>query len=543
MVLISTFPLILRAQTVFMHSAGGSGNDQAWSITQSANQDLVVAGVSWSFGSGDANMYIVNLGPDGTLNWQRNIGGAENESARSVIHTADGGFLMAGSSYAFGQYSSMMVVKLTADGLIDWEIKIDGFSANAVRHDIAHAVVQTSDGGYVIAGETYSPLPLAPWGTFIYLVKLDAIGQLEWSKAIGGPHNPNQASPDTRAYDLLLTNEGDLVLAGYTAAFGAGYNDMFLVKLDASGNHLWSRTIGGVTDDRANSVIQTNDGGFLMTGETGSFGIGGGYKNVYIVKLDALGGYEWSRSIGGNGGWNDIGYSAVQTIDGDYVVAGFSPSFNSSIYLNKLDQQGTLIWSKTITGSSSDFATSLIVTSDNTLAFAGFTYSFSHTPSVPSMLIAKLDHQVNSCNYMSSQESTIFPTNSLVSDPTPAVYNLTSIITTTNSNLNSNGSLIEVCLTTGFENQDNAADGIQFHTFPNPADHTTSIHYSLQNAGNVQLRLLDGLGKELELLLDKWQNSGEYQLHHDLQNLSPGLYFLQLQSGAHQHTRRLVISR
>jgi hypothetical protein len=133
------------------------------------------------------------------------------------------------------------------------------------------------------------------------------------------------------------------------------------------------------------------------------------------------------KIIGGTGPFAEVGYAAVQTSEGDYVVAGFSANFNNSVYLIKLDPLVTVRWSKTITGFSNDAATSLIVASDNTLVLAGYTFSFSHTPSVPSMLIAKLDHAGRYLWLFGTLgESTLFPTNTIVTDPAPAMYFLTT---------------------------------------------------------------------------------------------------------------------
>jgi hypothetical protein len=543
LILFICAPMLLSAQSTFMQSVGGSAVDRAWSITQTASHDFVIAGVSMSFGVNNSDMYIVSFQPDGSLNWHKNIGGAENEAASSLIHTNDGGFLMVGNSYEFGQYSGMMAVKLSPDGQIDWQYRIDGFSAGFARHDLAHSVVQTADGGYVIVGETYSPFAIPPWGTFIFLVKLESNGDLAWASAIGGAHNPNQASRDTRGYEIIESNDGGLVIAGYTAAFGAGNNDMFLTKLNAAGIHRWSKTYGGPADDRANSVIQTEDGGFLLVGFTGSFGIGGGYENAYIVKTDADGELEWSRSVGGTGPGTEVGYAAVQTNGGDYVVAGFSANFNSSAYLIKLDPQGNVRWSKTITGFSQDFATSIIEASDNTLVLAGYTLSFSHTPSVPSMLIAKLDTQDDACGYTTLRESTLFPTNSIVTEPTPAIYTLATQFTSNNINMSSNGSVIEVCFTTGIDDQNIATGNDLFRYFPNPANDEVEIRYSLQETMLVNLRILNVYGQELDVLTNTLQHPGDYKLNHNLSHLPVGLYFLDLQTEEIRQTIRLIVSR
>jgi len=151
-------------------------------------------------------------------------------------------------------------------------------------------------------------------------------------KAIGGPENEAGKS-------LIQTSDGGYAIAGFTKSFGAGDYDVYVVKLDANGNLQWTKTIGGPESEEGNSLIQTSDGGYAIAGVTLSFGAG--EPDVYVVKLDANGNLQWTKTIDGEG--DDSGSSLIQTSDGGYAIAGETTSFGAGgldVYVVKLDKNG-----------------------------------------------------------------------------------------------------------------------------------------------------------------------------------------------------------
>jgi hypothetical protein len=191
------------------------------------------------------------------------------------------------------------------------------------------SLIQTSDGGYAITGFTIS---FGAGSGDVYVVKLDANGNLQWTKTIGGPASEEGNS-------LIQTSDGGYAIAGYTRSFGAGEADVYVVKLDANGNLQWTKTIGGKNEDLGTSLIQTSDGGYAIAGSTTSFGAGD--RDVYVVKLDANGNLQWTKTIGGKN--EDLGTSLIQTSDGGYAIAGYTKSFGrgwKDVYLVKLDKNG-----------------------------------------------------------------------------------------------------------------------------------------------------------------------------------------------------------
>ncbi len=172
---------------------------------------------------------------------------------------------------------------------------------------------------------------------------------------------------------LQLPDEGYLA-AGSTSSFGTGSSDMYLIRTDSLGNLLWQKTYGGSVIDAAYNMIKTNDGGYLLSGYTSSFGSGG--YDFFMVKTDSLGNTLWTKSFGGTG-W-DFAYTAVQTPDSGYVVAGQTYSFgngNADLYVLRLDYKGDTLWTKTYGGSMEEGCKSSLLTSDSCVVIAGYTTS------------------------------------------------------------------------------------------------------------------------------------------------------------------------
>jgi len=156
-------------------------------------------------------------------------------------------------------------------------------------HDYAYDLVQTSDGGYALLGYTF-PNPIGNINS--WLVKTDANGNMEWNKTYGG-------TGWEYAYDLVQTSDGGYALAGYTQSYGAGGGDAWLVKTDANGNMEWNKTYGGTSSDYAKALVQTIDGGYALAGSTESFGAGA--ADYWLVKSDAEGNVQWNKTYGGTG--------------------------------------------------------------------------------------------------------------------------------------------------------------------------------------------------------------------------------------------------
>ena len=294
----------------------------------------------------------------------KTFGGSDLDLVGSMIQTDDGGYAIAGTTYSYGPSGDFWLVKTDASGTMEWNKTYGGTS-----NDHAYSVVQTEpDGGYAIVGATNSYGVASDF----WLVKTDASGNEEWNKTYGG------ASFDA-AYSVVQTEpDGGYAIAGGTWSFGAGEFDFWLVKTDSAGNHLWNKTYGGTAYDAALSVVQTGpepDGGYAIAGTTYSYGAG--YQDFWLVKTDSAGNHLWNKTFGGTG-WDEA-WGLVETVDGGYAIAGSTWSFGAGEYdfwLVKTDADGNHVWNKTYGGSLTDVALSMVQTDDHGYAMAGVTYLY-----------------------------------------------------------------------------------------------------------------------------------------------------------------------
>jgi uncharacterized delta-60 repeat protein len=228
--------------------------------------------------------------------------------------------------------------------------------------DWGRSVAQTSDGGYIVTGATYIIFGAGDYDLF--LVKFNSSGDLTWAKTVGGTY-------EDRGNSVALTSDGGYVVTGTTDGFGAGGDDLFLCKFNSSGDLTWSKTAGGTFYERGRSVAQTSDGGYIVTGETWSFGTGG--SDLFLAKFNSSGDLTWAKTVGGTS--NDRGNSVALTYDGGYVVTGATGSFgdSSDIFLVKFNSSGDLTWAKTVGGARDDTGYSVIPTSDGGYIVTGMT--------------------------------------------------------------------------------------------------------------------------------------------------------------------------
>jgi hypothetical protein len=300
--------------------------------------------------------------------WAKTYGGAGNDYGFSVVQTSDGGYVIAGDTSSFGLGGSdIYLVKTDSSGNQLWQRTYGG-----AGDDVGYSVQQTSDGGYVIAGWTTS---FGAGGYDIYLVKTDSSGNQLWQGTYGGTGNEEGCS-------VQQTSDGGYIIAGYVTPFGSGGSDVYLVKTDSLGNQLWDRTYGGAGEYAGFSVKQTPDGGYVIAGYASkivgysSLSNVGDY-DVYLVKTDSLGNQLWQRTYGGKR--NDASFSVQLTSDGGYVIAGYTGSFGAGgydVYLVKTDSSGNQLWQGTYGGAGNDFGYSVQQTSDGGYVIAGYSTSF-----------------------------------------------------------------------------------------------------------------------------------------------------------------------
>ena len=266
------------------------------------------------------NVVYAEMAPGET--WNKTFGGTKLDDAYSVQQTSDGGYILAGMTHSYGAgENDFWLVKTDSAGNEQWNTTFGGIGVDA-----AHSVQQTSDGGYILAGMTYSyGYDDDGIGGNFWLVKTDSEGNKEWDRTFGG-------SSGDFAHSVQQTSDGGYILAGVTYSYGeSGGCDFWLVKTDSEGNKEWDKTFGGSECDGARSVQQTSDGGYILAGGTHSYGAGSG--DFWLVKTDSDGTKEWDKTFGGSE--VDIAQSVQQTSDGGYILAGTAHSY-SDFWLIKI---------------------------------------------------------------------------------------------------------------------------------------------------------------------------------------------------------------
>jgi len=328
---------------------GGFGNDLATSIKQTIDGGYIVAGSSTSNDGdvtgnhGEQDYWVVKLTSSGAIDWQRSLGGTGRDEAYSIEQTTDGGYVVAGISGSndgdvTGDHGDMdyWVVKLTSTGAIDWQKALGG-----TAFDGAYSIKETSEGGYIVAGASASndgDLTGNHGGGEQWVVKLTGTGTIEWQKALGG-------TGVDRAFSIAQTDDSGYIVAGASSSTDGdvtgnhGGGDQWVVKLTDTGAIDWQRALGGTGYDEASSIEQTTDGGYIVTGSTGSndgdVSDGHGALDHWVVKLTNTGAIDWQKALGGTG--YDLSHCIKQTTEGGFIVAGSSSSNDGDVTGNHGD--------------------------------------------------------------------------------------------------------------------------------------------------------------------------------------------------------------
>ncbi len=401
--------------------------------------------------------------------------------------------------------------------------------------DYANSIIQTTDGGYAVAGTTRS---FGAGNDDFYIVKFDGSGTLQWSRTVGGTNVDEARS-------IIQTTDGGYAVAGFANFFGGGLVDFYIVKLAGSGTLQWSKTVGGTNWDYGYSIIQTTDGGYAVAGFTSSSITGP--TDMYIVKLDAGGNLQWTRTVGGTN--FDEAYSIIQTTDGGYAVAGLSRSFGG-MYIVKLDAGGALQWSRTV-GGGVDQAYSIIRTTDGGYAVAGTTGSFG--AGGYDMYIVKFDASWNTCGNTNSPSSTV-GTGGTLGSPTPIISQIDPTVTTPTPPTNIGGTVTTLCFVGIQPNSNEIPASFALHqNYPNPFNPNTKIKFDvpqfplIKGGGAerrglfVSLKIYDLLGSEVAALLNEQLTPGTYEAEWNASNYPSGIYFYTLTASGYSRTKRMIL--
>lgn len=394
--------IFLPAQTAptveWQKSLGGSYTELVPDIHQTSDGGFITAGSSNSINGdvtgnhGNKDYWVVKLESTGNIQWQKSLGGTEYDEAHSVRQTTDGGYIIAGSTASnngdvTGHHgdNDYWIIKLSALGILEWQKTLGGSN-----NDIARSIRQTSDGGYIVAGTSSSNSGdvSVNYGLSDYwIVKLTATGNIQWEKSFGG-------YGIDEAYSIEQTTDNGYIIAGTSSSINGdvtgnhGSTDYWVVKINSTGNLQWQKSLGGSNTEYGYSIAQTPDSGYIVAGS--SFSNDGdvtgnhGSFDYWIVKLGTTGNIQWQKSFGEIE--YDYAFDIKNTSDGGYIVSGYSEStptkgYGSNDYwMIKLSSTGNMEWDKKLGGLTDDYATAAQQTSDGGYVISGYSNSVTGPP-------------------------------------------------------------------------------------------------------------------------------------------------------------------
>jgi Domain of unknown function (DUF5122) beta-propeller len=348
-------------ENLWTKAYGGTGPEASYSVQPTSDGGYIIAGWTGSFGNGNHDAYLIKIDIYGDTFWTKTFGGTDLDWGRSATQTSDGGYIVAGWTASYGAGGTdVYLIKTDANGNLTWTKTFGG------QDDERGFMVQlTSDGGYIIVGTTWS---FGAGNGDVYLVKSDTNGDTSWTRTYGGT-----------GYDFCRsvkpTSDGGYILAGQTGSFGSGNWDVYLIKTNSNGDIQWTKTYGGPDDDLGCSVEPTSDDGYIVTGGTMSFGAGD--WDVYIIKTNSTGDALWTKVYGGP--LEERCHEIKETPDGGYSLIGFTASFGAGeydFYFLRTDANGDTLWTKTYGGTDSDIGEAFHETSDGGYIMVGETNSF-----------------------------------------------------------------------------------------------------------------------------------------------------------------------
>lgn len=482
----SIFPTLLLmtivwgsyAQTKFRRVIGNTGYDYGYSVKQTADKGYIVGGSTTSWGAGNSDMYLVKTDSMGIPTMHKTYGGINIDRGTCIRQTSDSGYVFAGytNSYGAGGYD-IFVVRLDSTFNILWEKTYGGSD-----WDFGNCIEQTSDGGFIICGSTFS---FGNGNEDYYLIKTNAAGDTLWTKTYGG-------SNQDVANSVVPTSDGGYILTGISKSLGDANGDFYTVKTNNLGDTLWTYRYGGSQLDQANAVIESSAGGYLIAGETKSFGAGS--SDGILVKINNSGAYVLNYLMG------DVGYDNIKSLceksDGKIDMVGTTFNYggiNGDVFEHIVRADFSFYNATTFGTLQEDFGYAVAPTQDNSFVLCGTTTGFNN--GLEDIYLIKTD------------------TNGLAG------------FTGSETNL--------------------VISGIEEHNvhnqpaiYPNPANERITVNFPASYRDiETEVRVLDIMGKEQKRI--RLQHSLPFQL--STEELANGIYLLQfIQEGSCSSTKLII---
>jgi len=495
------------SQSTYFKTIGKFSQDYTYNIQKTLDGGFILSGLSNSYG-GSNYLFMANTDANGDTNWVKGYVTSNTIFGSSVFPCSDSGFAVCGNSG---------FARVDKNGNMLWTYVYTGVVFNSIR--------QTPDSGFILAGSVGQSGNSN--GVDVFLLKIDANGTKQWSRKMGGP-------VDEYATSIRITSDGGYILAGSTDSYGAGGWDTYVIKTDASGDTLWTRTYGGSLVDGGvgssrQTINETFDGGYIIGGYSTSFFTAGG-TDAYLIKTDVTGNVQWSKLYGGGG--SELIYDVRQCSDSGYVFTGYTSSFGgggTDIYLVRTDVNGDTLFTRTFGDLFADYGQSVLETTDKGFLICGYTTNFGSGNN--DVVLIKTDSMGNTSCYQ-------YNTGTLVSNAATQTGSTATgkIFITVNISISQpvakgGAILTDACLVNGISENSSQE---RVSVFPNP----TTGKFSVELSSPAKIRLTDVLGKTLYSGESK---NGQTTIQIDLPGISPGTYFLELVRANSKSVHKILI--
>jgi hypothetical protein len=515
----------LAYSQIFQADYGTAHNEDAYAVDVTPGNGYILSGSSYGNGTGGTDAMLTKTDSAGVLEWSKVYGGAGNELAIYVKAVPGGGYVFSGETFSSDPAGDAFIARTDANGnLLWWK------NYGTAGYDIAYDIKPLADGTFIISGLVENPVTSYD----ALVIHADANGDTLWTRMFA-------ASGFEHAVKVIPTSDNGFLFCGkmFTYANVPGWSDVWLVKMDANGDTLWTNIIGGPVWEEAMDVIESN-GGYVFCGGESSFG--SGLYDVFLMKTDLSGNLLWSKSYGGP--YIEDCYSLVEVPSGGYAMAGYTESFgpgnirgtdSSNAFVIRTDFNGDTLWSMSYGGLLKEECFSIANTSDGGFAIAGYTGSFGD--SLNGYIFTLDSSGYSGCNERRAHPDIL--TNSAYTQIHHSVSVLRGLNKTVPVITTSTPVIRDSILCPGplqvFEMQNAAVVA----AFPNPASDVVNLKWNGNNRNDViEISVYNSIGEQVKFETRSFSN----EISISTTDLPGGIYFFCLRSGKENVNTKISVA-
>lgn len=545
------------SQQAFQHLYGGVNQEISLVAFPCPGGGIYFLGATTSTGSGSADPVIMKLDDDGEVIWAHAIGGVNYDVAGAMTLSSDSGLVYVGStkSYNGNTLDDLYFFKTDSMGSMQWS---KTFSTADL--DVASAIIRTSDNGYAITGYTRETGLKR-----VLLIRTDSNGDTLFTKRYGG-------TADDQGVEMLQTGDGGFVIIGKTFTQSLGESDILFLRADAQGNLIWAKSFGGVLWDEGAGIIQLQDGNYLISGSTISFGQGD--FDILLMKTDTTGNIIWGKTYGG--AKTDAGYTARENNDGSIVVSGYSNSLgyghnlrlarqesstkkmytndfslrksisdiqsndrgddSTNVFLMKVDAAGDTLWTRTYGDGAQDEAFHFSKMADGGYLMPGFSTSYTNTTDSTQMMLIHTDSLgYSGCHEQDAHpliDTTNFITQMLAFTQTQGISENIVVSNSLAWNLNAEDACLYI--------QVSSYNKEEILMYPIPASSKLVVDIRQYTISAISINNLLG---EMVLAVSLPNGSYSEPTDFDVSQLPSGIYFLKLTTSTSEIIKKIIIQK